>query len=597
MKLLYLKNKQNMKKLFVISLFFFVLSNMFAQQRKIDSLRQAYQKETVDSLKLKKLYKITYYYYTRNSDSFVKYNNILFYTSTKSNNEYYLAHALSSKGKYYNTIKKSDSARYFFRQANKIFQRLKKPVYVAENLTNYAISFMDTKAEDSVKYYLLKALKINEKLNDHYNLFFNYYNLAVQLNKQNENEEAIKYLINAYKEAEQLRNKNYQIYTLNLTGMIYEDMEVYQKALTYYKQANKLAHKINDAYGLGLTYSGIASTLSNSNQPVDSILFYYKKSLLYFKKMNDEANLYTLFHNVGKNYLEKNLDSAKIYLDKSLILSIKYKDEEMTANNYREIGKYYDLTNQLTQAEKYYNKSLKINRKLQNKQRTAETLIYLSELKSKQGKTKEALRLYKEGDSILDAVTSKEKLKTIKEIETKYQTAKKEKENALLKKQKAEQELEIAKRKRQNLIYAGGLGVSLLSMGIFFFFFRRNVKQKRMILELQRELHHRIKNNLRVITAFINSIKEKFENKEKVDVQEVNEQLNELEKRVQTIYNLHKQLYEGAKVTHLDLDKYINLLTETIAANYDKAVEMELDIPEETKIKADHSIILGLILT
>ena len=118
-----------------------------------------------------------------------------------------------------------------------------------------------------------------------------------------------------------------------------------------------------------------------------------------------------------------------------------------------------------------------------------------------------------------------------------------------------------------------------------------------MILNLQRELHHRIKNNLRVITAFINSIKEKFENKEKVDVQEVNEQLNELEKRVQTIYNLHKQLYEGAKVTHLDLDKYINLLTQTIASNYDQAVEMELDIPEGTSIKADNSIILGLILT
>jgi len=47
----------------------------------------------------------------------------------------------------------------------------------------------------------------------------------------------------------------------------------------------------------------------------------------------------------------------------------------------------------------------------------------------------------------------------------------------------------------------------------------------------------------------------------------------------------------------LDLDKYINLLTQTIASNYDQTVETELDIPEGTSIKADNSIILGLILT
>ena len=597
MKLLYRKNKQNMKKLFVISLFFFVLSNTLGQQRKIDSLKRKIVNANTpeDSLKIyKSLFKLMHKYEPsgKNFSEYrkgmqlvdkledYKFKSVIYrYLSTESkNNENWdqafnyvvKAYIIDSKhkneegqlldlnliGSYYIDNAKYKEAIHFLNMALKHNTKKQYPdIALVYGNIGIALSFQ-AKYDEAIKYFI-KSLSYAEKTNDSYNINFANYQLGVLFMNIGEYNKAEEKLLKIEQDTTK-ENIRWKIGATDALGFLYWTMKKYKKAIyfsskaeEYYKARGNIFHTFTSQTYQVQAYNYLGE---------------YDKAIA-----KGEQAL-----KISQKIKNKNLVQAL-----KLTLSTSY----LFTNNYKKALKYLD------EVSAYINKN---NADRINLQRLNKNYAILFE---KKGKYAKSVKYYKKTLSLTEKAYQ-HKLKTkAAEIETKYQTAKKEKENALLKKQKAEQELEIAKRKRQNLIYASGLGASLLSLGIFLFFYRKNLKQKRMILNLQRELHHRIKNNLRVITAFISSIKEKFENKEKVDVKEVNYQLNELEKRVQTIYNLHKQLYEGAKVTHLDLDKYINLLTQTIASNYDQAVEMELDIPEGTSIKADNSIILGLILT
>src|SRR5690606_20880193 len=119
-----------------------------------------------------------------------------------------------------------------------------------------------------------------------------------------------------------------------------------------------------------------------------------------------------------------------------------------------------------------------------------------------------------------------------KEIETRYQTEKKEK-------QIAEQQLKLEKENRNKWLLSGGLIGLLAVLGILSFYYRRNQKQKKQIENLQKELHHRVKNNLSIIDTFIEVVKKEFPDTK------TQGKLTELQNRIISINEVHRQLYQS----------------------------------------------------
>lgn len=108
----------------------------------------------------------------------------------------------------------------------------------------------------------------------------------------------------------------------------------------------------------------------------------------------------------------------------------------------------------------------------------------------------------------------------------------------------------------------------------------------------KKEIHHRIKNNLQVISSLLELQAEKFEEKE------VLEAFRESQNRVATMAIIHEELYRSRNSETLDFSAYLQKLTADLLRSYtvrEGDVRMQLDI-EETFLGMDTAVPLGIII-
>lgn len=182
-------------------------------------------------------------------------------------------------------------------------------------------------------------------------------------------------------------------------------------------------------------------------------------------------------------------------------------------------------------------------------------------------------------------------------ISTKFFTEEKDKENLILKQQNAQQANAAEKERIQRYALGSGMAISLAALGIFFMVFRKNQRQKReierqkaQVEHLQRELHHRLKNNLSFIDFFITLAKGKFPEPEYVA------KLDELQNRIDSMFEVHRQLYKKEDVTSVNARTYISTLVENVKRAYDNPnISLEEKVAD-THLRADTSFPIGLIV-
>jgi len=108
----------------------------------------------------------------------------------------------------------------------------------------------------------------------------------------------------------------------------------------------------------------------------------------------------------------------------------------------------------------------------------------------------------------------------------------------------------------------------------------------------KKEIHHRIKNNLQVISSLLELQAEQFSEKE------VLEAFRESQNRVSTIAIIHEELYKSRNNETLDFSEYLRKLTADLLRSYavrKDDIVMHLDI-EETFLGMDTAVPLGIII-
>jgi two-component sensor histidine kinase len=148
-------------------------------------------------------------------------------------------------------------------------------------------------------------------------------------------------------------------------------------------------------------------------------------------------------------------------------------------------------------------------------------------------------------------------------------------------------------KSKQNILFLMSISVVLILIIciVLFLTFKKTKKQKEVIESLQKELHHRVKNNLSIIDTFIEVAKEEFEDGR------FSKKLSELQNRINSINEVHLQLYKNEDVTSLNLRKYIDTLANNVADSFsNKNIEIEKSIQEKLNLHADKSFPVGLIV-
>lgn len=109
---------------------------------------------------------------------------------------------------------------------------------------------------------------------------------------------------------------------------------------------------------------------------------------------------------------------------------------------------------------------------------------------------------------------------------------------------------------------------------------------------LIKEIHHRVKNNLAVISGLLELQRGYAEN------DFVNRVLSESQRRVQSISMIHEKLYQNERLAEIDFEKYARELIDIISYSLDytdKEIEVIIKI-DDFKLGVDQGIPCGLIL-
>jgi two-component sensor histidine kinase len=130
---------------------------------------------------------------------------------------------------------------------------------------------------------------------------------------------------------------------------------------------------------------------------------------------------------------------------------------------------------------------------------------------------------------------------------------------------------------------------------------RKEAEESLANIEIARkkEIHHRIKNNLQVISSLLDLQAEKFKDKQKIKESEVFEAFRESQNRVISMALIHEELNKGGNADTLNFSQYIEELADNLFLTYrlgNTRTGFNKDIEEDIFFDMDTSVPLGIIV-
>ena len=115
----------------------------------------------------------------------------------------------------------------------------------------------------------------------------------------------------------------------------------------------------------------------------------------------------------------------------------------------------------------------------------------------------------------------------------------------------------------------------------------------------KKEIHHRIKNNLQVISSLLDLQAEKFRSRESTEDSEVLNAFIESQDRVMSIALIHEELHEGRGNDTINFSSYIKRLIENLFQTYKVGnlnTSLNIELEENIFFNMDVAVPLGIII-
>jgi PAS domain S-box-containing protein len=115
----------------------------------------------------------------------------------------------------------------------------------------------------------------------------------------------------------------------------------------------------------------------------------------------------------------------------------------------------------------------------------------------------------------------------------------------------------------------------------------------------KKEIHHRIKNNLQVISSLLDLQAEKFKGKKDIEDSEVLKAFRESQDRVISMALIHEELYEDEGDNKVNFSLYIKKLVENLFRTYrlgNTDISLIMDLEKNPSFDMDIAVPLGMIV-
>jgi len=394
--------------------------------------------------------------------------------------------------------------------------------------------------------------------------------------------------------------------TFNNMAIIFRMQENHKKALEYFAKSYDLEVKKGSKQGMAESLNNIAITYKKLGVP-DSVPDLLNQALrLAEEAENDRIVLHSLL-NLGNWYFEQQVnDSAKYCYDRALPLSEKIDD--LASGCVARIGLAEILTSEgkYDQAEREFMTALDAVVSLNSLDYQSRVHLGLADVYQAKKEYRKGFVQLEKYLTIREKLSNEELMRNTNELEQKYQSAKKEQEIAELELTATEQNLAAAKNENQRrlLFFFAILLIGVLGFMTYRFFNQRKVAKllrtkNETIAEalserelLLREIHHRVKNNLQVVSSLLSIQGREIQDEKAKDA------ISESKNRVHSMALIHQYLYSDKELASIDMGEYIPNLCEKLFHAYKldhDLIELKINV-EPISLDIDTAIPLGIII-
>ncbi|MBT3422676.1 MAG: tetratricopeptide repeat protein [Bacteroidetes bacterium] len=430
-----------MMKPALLLLLFCAISNLsFSQnyQHNIDSIWKVINTTEEDTVEILALLELTFNYPAERMDTSIYYAKLALKKAQKANFNFGISYAYFRLGRLY------------------------------EYLTEYKKALV----------YYQKKLAFNKKTNDESGIYAAHGDIGYIYHYLGMYEKAIFHHHAALKVVEKNQDSSKISMCLNNIGTVYDAWKRPKKALEYYYKTIAIDHKLGENYGIAYTYNNIGRIYLDFKE-YDSAAYYFNKSLKIKRETNNIRGVAGSLSNLGILYhAQKQYKKAIACWEEALAIYRNISDKSEEAAVLNNLGGAYGDMGDLDKSFTYITQAYDIAKDMDYLDLHINVYESLTKIYSRKGDYKNALKYHQLYNTVKDSVFNLEKNKQLEELETVYQTEKKEQQIKLQKTEIAQKDAEVKKQKAQRNIFIISFGLILLFAVYVIISIRRIAKEK-----------------------------------------------------------------------------------------------------------------------
>jgi len=415
---------------------------------------------------------------------------------------------------------------------------------------------------------------------------------------------------------------NFRRTGINDLAKIYLKIKKYNEAIKQFKRLLVIAQDEKNLYFEAGTNLNLGLVYLKKNKP-DSAILFFDISLMKWTEHLKESEFATAIDSsfldkvkgsIGEAYNQLEEYKKAIPLIRNHInVSTKTKNYSGVVNGLNELSKSFLGIDQPEKAIQLLDSAswvLKEKRIFNGYQENCENKVNVYEY---MGNADKAYLYYKKLIEYRDSVSRVQNINISAILEIEYEVG--QKDNEIAKQrivvEKAEAEVNQQKGRKEIFLVAAMLMLAIVIILLLANIQRRKgtrkLKEKSRQIEEQnktiekalveketllKEIHHRVKNNLQLISGLLELQAVQF------DDENVKEMMEEGKSRIQSMALIHEQLYESNDLGKIDFREYLNKLTNDIAIAFntpEKEINFQIKV-KQFSLDINTAVPLGLIV-
>ncbi len=514
-------------------------------------------------------------------------------------------------GMVYTNRSSNDSAKLFYRKAERLFRILKDTLMTGKLNARIGAIFRSEKNSDSAIAYYNKAYDFLHVAKDTLWIAFIKDNLGHIYYELGDYYMALKNHQAARLAYKALGYMQYEGMEYNAMGIVYRKTRDREKEKQCYLDAIEILSNINISIPLAESYSNLSELYLEDGDTASgfSMLENAKNIFIDLEFPLGLSSYYAVLAFYYENQHPPVYEKVIEYATKGAEIAFENKGFRQYADANYYLGSAYFHSNKQSRALEVLNEGLNVAEEYKYYPELQRITLALSHVYKKVNNPDKALEMLERHQAIKDSLASENKVKEFTSLDLSFSFRQEQYLDSIRQIQQKNQlllshEKELQTQQFRQLMLGFVILVILIVVVLILIFARRQKKQnilldqKNQIINkslyekelLLKEIHHRVKNNFQTISSLLQlQSREVYDEKALLNIEEG-------QSRIRSMSLIHQKLYQNDDLSLIDFQDYLEQLSKQITGSYGlknleiliQATGINLDI--------DTSIPLGLIL-